>query len=275
MKFCAILLVICLLAPAVCGTGVIKTAISLACNALIPIITLVLDTLINTIAGLLNGVFGAVGGLLGSLPIVGGVVGGALNLNDVLSAVTAVLGVRTALVGAVCGPTGLLAQVESALCEEQPEENCPEGFVRQPGSHNCFKLLSEEHTYAGSKERCAQIHPKAHLAVVQTKETDDFINGQLDAQQAGANPCSWNVFYTSGQRKVLNNNCGTSEFVWRPDASKDIPFTYSNWLYNANEKECAPSSPMDCMVYYSTYHLWDTRNCIWPACLICEVTTNN
>jgi len=271
MKFCAILLVICLLAPAVGGTGVIKTAISLACNALIPIITLVLDTLINTIAGLINGVFGAVSGLLGSLPIVGGVVGGALNLNDVLSAVTAVLEVRTALVGAVCGPTGLLAQVESALCE-QPEENCPEGFVRQPGSANCFRILLATSPYEESKKQCAQIHPKAHLAVVQTKETDDFILGQIKAQQAGANPCPLPFFSTSGERKVIND-CVSNEYVWRPDASKDIPFTYTNWDLSMNEPGCSPI--VQCMVYISFKQRWAAYGFVIPACPICEVTINN
>jgi hypothetical protein len=313
MKFCAILLVICLIAPAVGGTGLIRTAFSLACNALIPVITLVLDTLINTITGLLSGIIGAVSGLLGSLPIVGGVVNEVLNLNDVLSAVTAVLNVRIALVGAVCGANGLLIQVESALCgdvcasgvckngagcsnqlnaagpsysctclpdysgENCEIENCPSGFVSQTGTKNCFKVVLEAHNWADSRARCPEIHPKAHLTTVLNSGTDQFIIGQLKALDAqAAAPCGGS-FYTSGQRKVIDDCHST--FVWRPDTSTEIPLTYYNFA--PGQPDCRfpvglGGRPESCIHYISAMsYQWNDIPCDVTGCAICAVTLNN
>jgi hypothetical protein len=115
MKVFAILLLVCLSATMISG-GIVQQAISLACDGLIPVLAVLLDAIITTVKNLLGGVLNIVTGLLSSVPIVGGVLGGVLNLNDVLTTVTSVLDIRTALVGAVCGPAGLLAAVEKALC---------------------------------------------------------------------------------------------------------------------------------------------------------------
>jgi hypothetical protein len=116
MKVFAILLLVCLSATMINGQGIVKTAIALACDGLIPVLAVLLDAIITTVKNLLGGVLNIVTGLLSSVPIVGGVLGGVLNLNDVLTTVTSVLDIRTALVGAVCGPAGLLAAVDKALC---------------------------------------------------------------------------------------------------------------------------------------------------------------
>jgi hypothetical protein len=115
MKVFAILLLVCLSATMISG-GIVQQAVSLACDGLIPIVGLLLDTIIKTVSDLLNGVLKIVTGLLSSLPVVGGVLGGVLPLGDILTTVTAALDIRTALLGAVCGPAGLLPAVEKALC---------------------------------------------------------------------------------------------------------------------------------------------------------------
>jgi hypothetical protein len=115
MKVFAILLLVCLSATMING-GIVRQAVSLACDGLIPIIGVLLDAIIKTVKDLLSGVLKIVTGLLSSVPLIGGSLGGVLPLGDILTTVTAALDIRTALLGAVCGPAGLLAAVEKALC---------------------------------------------------------------------------------------------------------------------------------------------------------------
>jgi hypothetical protein len=120
MKVFAILLLVCLSAIVVSGDGgqggIIKAAIRLACDGLIPVIVLALEILIQCLRDLISGVLHLVAGLLGVIPIVGGIIGGVLNLNDCLTAVLACFNIRTALLGTICGPHGLLDAIDAALC---------------------------------------------------------------------------------------------------------------------------------------------------------------
>ena len=54
---------------------------------------------------------------------------------------------------------------------------CPIGFLHFPSVTGCYKVVIEALNWTQSQARCPQLDPRAHLAVITSKQqNDDIVN---------------------------------------------------------------------------------------------------
>src|SRR5687768_5360936 len=97
-----------------------------------------------------------------------------------------------------------------------------------------------------------------------------FLLGISQCYISGANR---EVYYTSGQRKELNN-CALNKFVWRPSDMASISFPrFSNW--KTGEPNCYAGLKENCVQYRCEDRedncYWNDYYCGYNACALCQI----
>ena len=75
------------------------------------------------------------------------------------------------------------------------------------------------------------------------------------------------VFYTSGERRILEN-CN-STFIWRPNQTSTIPVTYTAW--GIGQPDCYGGTESCIQIWTSPFvYGWNDVDCWKTGCPICQ-----
>jgi len=160
-------------------------------------------------------------------------------------------------------------------------KTCPDGFVLQPGTNHCFRVVLEGLNWNASRSLCSDLNSGSYLAVIDDAAMSDFVVGQLTSIPDSDNlPCrpsfdtsgKYIFYYTSGQRKIIGN-C-QSTFVWKPTTTAQTPVDYTNW--GSGQPDCNTNNGNQpgesCINYDSDFaYKWNDVSCSNIGCPICRV----
>jgi len=158
-------------------------------------------------------------------------------------------------------------------------KTCPEGFVLQPGTNHCFRVVLEGLNWNASRSLCSGLDSGSYLAVIDDAAMNDFVVGQLISIPFSDNiPCrpsfdksgKYIFYYTSGQRKIIGN-C-QSTFVWKPTTTAQTPVDYTNW--GSGQPDCYTNNGNQpgesCINYNDVSYKWNDVSCSDIGCPICR-----
>lgn len=164
-----------------------------------------------------------------------------------------------------------------ALCLVNPNfgqnNPCPSGFKHRAQSvDKCYAIVTDQPLdWNAAQGKCRQMHPKAHLAVINSALENQVIGDILNNYDCkGTNGQNW--FWTSGRRRYPAQ-C-SSPFVWESDSRDYQAFSYTNFC--PGEPDCGPT-PQDCVTFVKDcwskpgIYGWQNDICSFQFCPICEL----
>lgn len=150
--------------------------------------------------------------------------------------------------------------------------SCPERFNHTVvGFPRCYSVVTEPLSWDRAQDRCAQIHPDAHLVTINGVMEDLIIREILEEYDCPSKP-DW--YWTSGRRETPSCD---SQIVWKPNTIVHQPLGYRNFC--PDEPDCAQGygGRQHCITVAKrcnsdeTAHGWQEDSCGAAYCAVCEV----
>jgi len=176
---------------------------------------------------------------------------------------------------------GIAQETTTKSTVEHSVEVCNTGFFLLPGTHSCYKLITEKLSWEASKERCASLTPRSHLVDIDNADEDTAISDYLkslnytDTDVKNCLSAKNSQVYTGGQRIDPKVCASKTDFVWKLRDGETKEMNYTNW--NSGEPNCAGTGGEHCLAYYTTDYtttarIWNDINCGQAWCSICETS---
>lgn len=153
---------------------------------------------------------------------------------------------------------------------------CPAGFgYTVEGIPKCYAVVTQKLGWDGAQANCRQLHPKAHLVVINSALENQVIQEILKnfdcagtAVAATGQTFNTNNYWTSGRR--TSDSC-TSPFIWKASIGQAQSLAYTNW--RADEPNCAFNEEfcLSFCAFQESNRQWNDIICSWAVCSVCEV----
>lgn len=155
--------------------------------------------------------------------------------------------------------------------------SCPVGFnYSVDGIPKCYSVVTRKFSWDAAQAACRQLHPKAHLAVVNSALENQIIQEILNDFDCSGPPTgpigehSTNHFWTSGRR--TSDSCNSS-FIWKAGIGQGQSIGYTNWL--DDEPNCHGGREEYCLAFRKDLKelnaQWNDAICSLTFCSVCEV----